>query len=91
LLGQHDAWRDARKARLVLAVQTAGVKELAPASAPASGRSLDETIDDVERQMILTINPGDHASKSLTARLARTVLGRDRVTDRPSTSSALAE
>jgi len=42
-----------RPEHLPPAVQTAGVKELSTASAIASGRSLDETLDDVERQMIL--------------------------------------
>ena len=42
-----------RPEHLPPAVQTAGVKKLAPASATASGRSLDETLDDVERQLIL--------------------------------------
>jgi DNA-binding NtrC family response regulator len=42
-----------RPEHLPPAIQTAGVKELVPASATASGRSLDETIVDVERQMIL--------------------------------------
>jgi len=42
-----------RPEHLPPAVQTAGVKKLATASATASGRSLDETLDDVERQMIL--------------------------------------
>src|SRR2546422_10179177 len=42
-----------RPEHLPPAVQTAGVKEVTTASATESGRSLDETIDDVERQMIL--------------------------------------
>jgi transcriptional regulator with PAS, ATPase and Fis domain len=42
-----------RPEHLPPAVQTAGVKKPATTSATASGRSLDETLEDVERQMIV--------------------------------------
>jgi two-component system response regulator AtoC len=42
-----------RPEHLPPAVQTAGVKTLAPSSATTSEQSLDETLDDIERHMIL--------------------------------------